>query len=90
MQFMHSRGYEKTALWIARLFLAFQFGVAAYFKIMGFSGEAAMTAGVGVPFSKVAVGLALILEVVGVIDICRRHRCLALRRLVPVAPLSRY
>jgi len=64
---MHSRGYEKAALWIARLFLAFQFGVAAYFKIMGFSGEAAMTAGVGVPFAKVAVGLALILEVVGVI-----------------------
>ncbi len=64
---MHSRGYEKGAIMVARLFLAIQFGIAAFFKIVGFSGEAAMTAGVGVPFARVAVGLALILEVVGVI-----------------------
>ncbi len=67
MNMMRSRAYEMGATWIARIFLAAQFGVAAYFKIIGFSGEAAMTASVGVPFATVAVGAALVLEIVGVI-----------------------
>ncbi len=67
MNFVHSTWYEDWAPVVARVFLAIQFSVAAYFKVMGFSGEAAMTASVGVPFATVAVGLALVLEVVGII-----------------------
>jgi putative oxidoreductase len=67
MKFLHSRPYERYALIIARIFLAIQFAIAAWFKIVGFGGEAAMTAQVGVPFANVAVALALVLEVVGVL-----------------------
>lgn len=69
MKFIHSRGYEQWAIIIARVFLAFQFSVGAYFKIIGFSGEAAMTAAVGVPFANIAVALALALEVAGILSL---------------------
>ena len=66
MKFLHTRSYERLALIVARVFLAIQFGIAAWFKIVGFGGEVAATAQVGVPFANIAVVLALILEVVGV------------------------
>lgn len=59
--------YENWAPVLARVFLAIQFGVAAYFKVVFFSGEVAQTAAVGVPLAHVAVILALILEVAGVL-----------------------
>jgi putative oxidoreductase len=64
-----------TALWdswaplAARILLAIQFGVAAWFKISAFSMEASMTAAAGVPFATVAVAAALVLEVAGVISL---------------------
>lgn len=67
MKFLHTYSYERAALIIARVLLAIQFTVAAWFKIVGFSAEAAMTAAVGVPFATAAVALALVLEVVGVL-----------------------
>jgi putative oxidoreductase len=67
MKFLHTHSYERAALIIARVLLAIQFTVAAWFKIVGFSAEAAMTAAVGVPFATAAVALALVLEVVGVL-----------------------
>lgn len=67
MRFVHHQSYEKGAIGLARVLLALQFGIAAYFKCIGFAGEAAMTAAVGVPFASAAVGAALVLEIVGVI-----------------------
>lgn len=67
MKFLHTHSYQRAALITARVLLAIQFGTAAWFKIMGFSGEAAMTAQVGVPFATIAVAVALALEVAGVI-----------------------
>lgn len=74
MDFVHSHSYQKWAMLVARLFLALQFAIAAFFKIMGFAGEAAMTAAVGVPFATVAVGAALILEVAGVLALLSGYK----------------
>lgn len=66
--------YEKWALRAARIFLAIQFAAAAYFKIIGFSSEAQQTAAVGVPWPSVAVALALILELAGVIALLTGYK----------------
>jgi len=59
--------YEDWAPVIARLLLAVQFAIGAFFKVVMFSGQVEATAAVGVPFPTIAVGLAFILEVAGVI-----------------------
>ena len=64
-----NRAYENWAPVVARLFLAAQFVAAAAFKIMGFGMEVAQTAAAGVPMANVAVGAALVLEIVGVISL---------------------
>src|SRR6185503_12064320 len=78
----YNRSYESWAPVVARLFLAIQFAIAAFFKIIGFSGEAAMTGAVGVPLPTVAVGLALILEVVGVFALVTGWRIKVLAALL--------
>ncbi len=64
---MDTKIYMQWAPVVARVFLAFQFGVAAYFKITMFSGQVAYTTAVGVPFPTIAVALAFVLEVAGII-----------------------
>jgi putative oxidoreductase len=66
--------YEDWAPLVARVFLAIQFGIAAYFKIVFWGGEVAQTAAVGVPVASVAVGAALLLEVVGVLALLTGYR----------------
>ncbi|HVU75572.1 MAG TPA: DoxX family protein [Candidatus Paceibacterota bacterium] len=66
--------WDSWAPMVARVLLAIQFCIAAFFKITGFSGEAAMTAAVGVPFSTVAVALALVLEVIGIVSLLTGYR----------------
>ena len=61
------QSYERWAPLVARVFLAIQFGVAAFFKLTMFGDQVAYTAAVGVPFPTIAVALALVLEVVGII-----------------------
>ncbi len=63
----YSRAWENWAPLVARLFLALQIGVGAFFKVIAFSMEVQQTGAVGVPFPTVAVALALVLEVAGVI-----------------------
>lgn len=60
------KSYADWAQLTARLMLAAQFAVAAYFKLSMFSGEVAQTAAAGVPFASLAVVLALLLELLGV------------------------
>lgn len=59
----YTRAYENWAPVVARWLLAFQFGVAAYFKVMFFQGQVLQTGAAGVPFPALAVGAALVLEV---------------------------
>lgn len=66
--------YQKFAPIVARLFLAFQFGVAAYFKLTMFSGQVAYTAAVGVPLPQVAVALGLALEIAGIIALLSGYK----------------
>lgn len=67
MSLIHTHAYERWMPLIARLLLAIQFSVGAYFKIVFFPMEVAQTASVGVPFATIAVGLAFILEALGII-----------------------
>ncbi len=62
-----ARIWELWAPRVARLFLAIQFGIAAYFKLTAFSGQVASASAAGVPLPTLAVALALILEVAGVL-----------------------
>lgn len=59
--------YEKWAPLVARVLLAIQFGVGAFFKITMFSGQVAETAAAGVPMAGLAVALALVLEIAGIL-----------------------
>jgi putative oxidoreductase len=69
-----SRAYETWAPFVARVILAFQFGLAALFKILMHAGEVAQTAMVGVPFPEVAVWLAFVLEVAGAVCLIVGYR----------------
>ena len=66
--------YQKFAPIVARVLLAFQFGVAAYFKLTMFSGQVVQTAAMGVPLPQVAVGLALILEIAGIVALLSGYK----------------
>lgn len=74
--------YKNWAPIIARVFLAFQFGIAAFFKITMFSGQVAYTAAVNVPFPTIAVALALILEIAGIIALLTGYRIRLLASLL--------
>ncbi len=65
----YNRVWENWAPVVARLFLAIQFGLAAFFKIVAFAPQVAETGALGVPFPNIAVGLALILEIIAVISL---------------------
>lgn len=80
--------YEAWAPVVARLFLAIQFGIAAFFKVSMFGGEVAQTAAAGVPLAQVAVGAALVLEVFGIVALVTGwHIRLATALLAPYVML---
>lgn len=58
--------YERWAPRVARILLAIQFAVAAYYKLTMFSVQVAQTAAVGVPLPQVAVALGLLLELIAI------------------------
>ena len=66
---MNTHVWNTWAPMVARILLAIQFAVAAFFKVTGFSMEVSMTAAAGVPLATAAVAAALVLEVVGVISL---------------------
>jgi uncharacterized membrane protein YphA (DoxX/SURF4 family) len=61
--------WENWAPLCARILLAIQFGVGAFFKVTLFSMQVAATHAAGVPFATVAVGAALVLEIAGIISL---------------------
>src|SRR6188508_675441 len=63
----YNEKYERWAPLVARVLLAIQFAVAAYFKLTMFSMQVGQTAAVGVPLPQVAVALGLVLELVGIV-----------------------
>jgi len=58
--------YERWAPRVARVLLAIQFAVAAYYKLTMFSVQVGQTAAVGVPLPQVAVALGLLLELTAI------------------------
>jgi putative oxidoreductase len=64
-----NRAYEDWAPLAARLLLAVQFGVGAWFKVTGFSLEVGQSAAVGIPLPTIAVALALAFEILLVLSL---------------------
>jgi len=60
----YDQAYERWAPRVARILLAIQFAVAAYYKLTMFSVQVSQTAAVGVPLPQVAVTLGLLLELI--------------------------
>jgi putative oxidoreductase len=71
---IHTNTYETWAPVVARYLLAIQIGVGAYLKVVAFPMMVGAAASVGLPFPNVAVALAFILELAGVLALVFGYR----------------